>query len=924
VSRLPAGTVTFLFTDIEGSTRKWQNWPHKMKIALKRHDEILQKAIDDSGGWVFKTVGDAFCAAFHTAMDCINCVIETQIAINSEEWDLPELIKVRMSIHTGEAIERNNDYYGPALNRVARLEALAYGGQILMSLVTAELIRDMLPEPAGLKFMGDHRLKDLTRPEGVYQLTHPEIPEEFPAIKSLDSHPHNLSVQPGLLIGREKELGILQDKLLASKSRVVTVTGTGGMGKTRISLQTAAELIENFRNGVFFIDLTLIANSASFYSLILSTLSIKEAGGKSEFELLKGYLKDKDILLILDNFEHIMDAAVHVSKLLAECHGVKVLVTSREALHIRGERVFRLPPLKVPLFNRGKLPSVKKLSQYDSIRLFIERAVEINEGFKINNKNAPAVAEICVRLDGIPLAIELAAARISALSPQALLKRLNHRLEILTFGAIDLPDRQQTLRTTIDWSFDLLDKPMQNLFMSLSIFAGGFDIDAAELVCPTSADCSVLDGIEHLLEKSLLIKKDLPGGEPWFYMLETIHEYASDQLANNELHITVKGKYAEYFFALAEEGEMGIQSPRQKHWMDKLFSNHNNLAAVLLLFEINKETEKLARMAGALSHFWQYKGLYSEGISWCRGILNIGIEDKDLESKINTGLGILLRESGQHEESRKVFVNVLNCRPLENINNILMKFELAWTLYRLNDFDESERTFNAVFHWAEDQKDGLLIAKTQLGLGTIYWRRGDFEKAEQNYLSSLEVIRGIGNPRSEALVTNNLGIIYYQKNILKKAERYFILALNIFRNLGEEDNLRDTLNNLGFLYFQKKEYLESIKKYKELISLIKNTDDDLFHSTAYSGLASSYLELGKIDTAFTYADKARAFVDSWIESPEYGISLRILGDISRLRKEYDLAHKMYEDSILILDKSKEKEEMGIAIEGLKKLKLAEN
>ena len=696
MSHLPAGTVTFLFTDIEGSTRKWQNWPHKMKVALKRHDEILQKAIDDSGGWVFKTVGDAFCAAFHTAMDCINCVIEIQLAINSEEWDLPELIKVRMSIHTGEAIERNNDYYGPALNRVARLESLAYGGQVLMSLVTAELVRDMLPEPAGLRFMGDHRLKDLTRPEGVYQLTHPDIPVEFPPIKSLDSHPHNLSVQSGLLIGREKELGIIQGKVLASKSRVVSITGTGGMGKTRISLQTAAELIERFRNGVFFVDLTLITEASAFYSLILSTLSIKESGGKSEFDLLIGYLKDKDILLILDNFEHVMDAAVLVSKLLAECHGVKVLVTSREAIHIRGERVYRLPPLKIPIFDRNKIPSIKKLTQYDSVRLFIERALEINENFKINNKNAPAVAEICVRLDGIPLAIELAAARISALSPQALLKRLGHRLEILTFGAADLPDRQQTLRTTIDWSFDLLDEVMQDLFISLSVFKGGFDLEAADAVCSTSTGNSVLDGIEHLLEKSLLIKTDLSGGEPWFHMLETIHEYASEQLKNSNLLTTVKEKFAEYFFALAEEGEVGIQSPDQKYWMDKLKHNHENFNSVLQHFESIEGIEKLAKMAETLGYFWQYKGLISEGIDWYRKILNFAIGGENFESAIKICLGRLLGEYGQYEESKKILSDVLDLNNLENSNHISASFELAWTLYSLNIFKEAKDLFNMI------------------------------------------------------------------------------------------------------------------------------------------------------------------------------------------------------------------------------------
>lgn len=915
MSRLPTGTVTFLFTDIEGSTRKWQNWPHKMKIALKRHDEILQKAIDDSGGWVFKTVGDAFCAAFHTAMDCIICVIEIQIAINSEEWDLPELIKVRMSIHTGEAIERNNDYYGPALNRVARLESLAYGGQVLMSLVTAELIRDLLPEPAGIKFMGDHRLKDLTRPEGVYQLTHPDIPAEFPPIKSLDSHPHNLSIQPGLLIGREKELGILQEKLLVSKSRIVSVTGTGGMGKTRISLQTAAELIEKFRNGVFFIDLTLISDASAFYSHILSVLSIKESGGKSEFELLVEYLNNKDILLILDNFEHVMGAAVSASILLSKCPGLKYLITSREALHIRGERVYRLPPLKVPVFDKNKILSIKKLTQYDSVRLFIERALEVNENFKIDNKNAPAVAEICIRLDGIPLAIELAAARITTLSPQALLKRLSHRLEILTFGAADLPDRQQTLRSTIDWSFDLLTKEMQDLFMSLSVFTGGFDIEAAEAVCRISKEVSVLDGIEHLLEKSLLIKTDMPGGEPWFYMLETIHEYASEQLQDCSLEISVKAQYSEYFLALAEEGESGIQSSDQKYWMDKLSHNHENFIAVLHSFEIKEEFEKPASMVGSLGLYWQYKGLFSEGISWYKKIQNWDIDDISLEDKLNIGLGRLLGEFGQYEESKKNLIDVLNSLSKENSNYFSANFELACTFYRLNDFKEAKEHFNKVILGSDE----IMKARAELGIGSIFWRDGNLEKAEDYFLSSLSIFSNKGDSRSIAQAANNLGIIYYQKGILDEARTYFDKAVKKFKEIGEEDNLRNTLNNLGYLYYQKNKFTESIKKYKELVTLIVKTNDDFFLSTAYSGLASSYLELGKNDTAFMFADRARILVASDEDSIEYGISLRILGDISRINQKLEEAKKLYIRSISILEKAGEKEEVDIATSGLKKL-----
>ena len=754
---LPAGTVTFLFTDIEGSTRKWQNWPHKMKIALKRHDDILSKAIEENGGWVFKTVGDAFCAAFHTAMDCINSVIAIQTAINAEEWDLPEQIKVRMSIHTGEAVERNNDYYGPALNRVARLEALAYGGQVLMSLVTAELIRDMLPPPASLKYLGKHRLKDLTRPEGVYQLTYPGLPEDFPPVKSLDSHPHNLPVQPGLLVGRQHEIEILSRKLLGSRFRAVTITGTGGMGKTRISLQLGAELIEHFKDGVFFVDLTAVSDASGFYPLILSTLSVKESGSKGPFEQLKEYLSDKEILLILDNFEHLMDAAADAAALLSECSGLKYLVTSREALHIRGEGIFRLPPLKIPVINRDKPVTLKKLTQYDSVNLFIERAEEIDENFRIDKKNAAAVAEICIRLDGIPLAIELAAARVSALSPNALLRRLNHRLEMLTFGAADLPERQQTLRTTIEWSCNLLDEQMKKFFAALSVFRGGFDIESAGDVLSGLTDLNVIDGVEHLLEKSLLLKKDDEKDEPRFYMLETINEFASGELENSGFKEKIKERHASFFYRMARKGEKGILSPDQKLWMDRLYREEENIAAALSLYLDTGRIEEAGEMAVSLRSYWEAKGKFSAGIEWYQRILKELTLESKLGNWIITALGAMFLGTGDYLKAAEILEKAAAD------GSLLSVYYLAWACFRINDQDRAEELFERSIVLAAGENEKIIRAKSIAGMGLVYQRKGEPGKGEEKLKEAMSLLNEGGDPRSIAQTTNNLGLIAYER-----------------------------------------------------------------------------------------------------------------------------------------------------------------
>ena len=919
MSLLPTGTVTFLFTDIEGSTRKWQNWPHKMKTALKRHDDILQMEIENSGGWVFKTVGDAFCAAFHTAMDCINCVLSIQKIINEEPWDLPEQIKVRMSIHTGEAIERNNDYYGPALNRVARLEAITSGGQILMSLVTAELIRDMLSEPMSIKFMGDHRLKDLTRSEGVYQLIHPDLQEEFPPIKSLDSHPHNLSVMPTLLIGRSEELKTLQELVLNSASRVITVTGPGGMGKTRISLQIAAELIEHFRNGVFFVDLTKINNADAFYQLLLSTLSIKESGGKESIELLIEYLKEKNILLILDNFEHLMDAAVLAADLLAECPGLKYLVTSREALHLRGEKIFQLPPLNVPSFKNERPPSLKKLNQYDSVRLFIERALDVNEDFTINNINAPAIAQICIQLDGIPLAIELAAARITTLSPKAILKRLNHSLELLTLGAADLPDRQQTLRSTIDWSFNLLDNEMKDLFMSLAIFRGGFDLEAVEaVVVGRTQTISSLDGIEHLLEKSLIVKKDQPDGEPWFSMLETIHEYAIEQLEKKEYHTLIQEKYSEYYYRMVIDSENKIQSIAQKKWIDRLTKNTANIQYLLNLYKQINEVEKFVHMSGSLRIFWEISGSYSSGIKFYQMALNKEIKNIHHKNKIVIGLGSLLQESGKLHESLDIFErynsNFINYRN----DRLLLMYYKGWVFFRLNQFEKARELFNQIIEMTHSDPDEILNAKSIWSNAMICLEIGDMDSAEDLQLKSLALSKRINEPRSIAQATNNLGVVYYQKGNFELAKKYFEEALNIFVSIGDLCESKKLLNNLGYINVVLENYIQSIKLYKDLIKISRN--DEFYLGSSYSGLSEIYFKLKQLNKAYKNSERAREIFEYTNYELDYAISLRIQGDILCAKKDYPASEECYLKALPLLIKNKEDQEVGLVDIALKNLR----
>src|ERR1700674_512237 len=458
---LPTGTITFLFTDIEGSTRLWERHHAAMQQALAHHDAILRDAIESNDGYLVKTTGDGAHAAFAIAADAIAASLAAQRALTAHAWG--ELsFRSRMAMHSGAAEQRGGDDYGPALNRAARLMEAGHGGQILLSLATEELVRDHLPAEVALRDMGERRLKDLIRPERVFQVIASDLRADFPPLKTLDARPNNLPAQTTPFIGREKEIRAIKEQLSNANVRLLTLSGVGGAGKTRLALQAAADMVDDFEHGVFCVPLAALSDPALVLQTIAQAFDVREAAGRKLKEQLKDHLREKQMLLVLDNFEQVIDAAPLISDLLAAAPRLKVLVTSREVLRLSGETDYPVPPLALPDLKR--LPPLERLAQYEAVALFIERAVAVKPRFGITNENASAVAEICHRLDGLPLAIELAAARTRVLAPQRILAELNHRLTFLRGGARDLPARQKTLHGTIDWSHDLLTGDEQQLF----------------------------------------------------------------------------------------------------------------------------------------------------------------------------------------------------------------------------------------------------------------------------------------------------------------------------------------------------------------------------------------------------------------------------------------------------------------------------
>ncbi|WP_455382869.1 ATP-binding protein, partial [Salinispira pacifica] len=625
---IPRGTVTFLFTDIEGSTRLWATHPQQMKAVQVRHDDLVRRAVEECGGYVFKTVGDQTCAAFADANDGLRAAVDAQRAIQAEQWPAETgPLKVRMGLHTGSVEMRDGDYFGFVLSQIARLHAAAHGGQILISRATSELVQDRIPGGLALQDLGAHRLKDLLRPEQVFQVDVSDLPSVFPPLKTLDSVPNNLPIEPYPLVGRSAE--IAEAKRLLQSTRLLTLTGPGGTGKTRLALQIGAESLGSYADGVFFVPLAQVSEPEHVPASIANALSVMERPHEDISSTLLSHLSDHELLLLLDNMEQVLPAATSVSRLLERAPKLKVIVTSREPLHVQGEQEFVVPPLLMP--ETGCDEPLEVISQYEAVELFIQRGRAVNPAFQVTNANAPAVAELCVRLDGLPLAIELAASRMKVFTPKQLLDRLGRHLSVLSGNRRDSPERHQTLRNTIEWSYNLLTEPERLLFERLAVFAGGFTVEAAEEVCGSAtartAPIEVVEGIESLIDKSLIQAiLDDEETEPRFRMLQTIREYALSRFDADAQAAGVRDAHAAWYANLAEgfrEVIWGSASSREEKvaWMRRISIEYDNIHAALEWASTSGQPVNAFRIVGALLQYYVDQFKLREALDWSKRLL---------------------------------------------------------------------------------------------------------------------------------------------------------------------------------------------------------------------------------------------------------------------------------------------------------------
>lgn len=796
---LPTGTVTFLFTDIEGSTRLVQRLGDEYPELLIEHHRLLRTAVEANGGIAIGSEGDSLFAAFGSASGALDAAVAAQRALAGHHWPGGSEVRVRMGLHTGEAAVREGTYVGLDVHRAARIAAVGYGGQVLVSESSRALVEQTLPVGVELRDLGRHRLKDLAQPERIYEAVIVGLPSQFPALRSLDASPNNLPTQLTSFVGRASE--VAEATRLLATTRLLTLTGPGGMGKTRLSLQLAAEAIADFPDGVFFVPLGPIEDAGLVATAILQALGLREAVNQPPTERLAEYLRDRHLLLVMDNFEQVLPAAALVGDLLRASEGLRVVVTSRATLHLYGEHEYEVPPLRLPKLTAN--PDPAELARCEAVVLFVERARAVRPGFEITPANAAAVAEICSRLDGLPLAIELAAARVKLLPPQALLTRLSHSLDTLDAGSRDLPARQQTLRGAIAWSHDMLDSGARRLFARFSVFVGGADLHAAQEVCG-DAGLDVLDGLAGLVDQSLVRQEDAEG-EPRFAMLYTIREFALERLAASDESEAVAERHAKVCLELAESLAPGLTGPDRKRLLDRLDRENGNLRAALTWAIENDRAETALGLGAALWRFWQMRGMLREGAEWLERVLAVPHavdHPRERAKALEAAGGVaywraeMAAASEYYEASLELWRSVGDRTA---IANALYNVGFPIVVDRSN-VGRARSLFEEALAIARDVGDKELTARILWGLGNARYFADENEMARDVLVEDVAIFRTMNDPFGLAWALHTLGLAYNKLGqTVTNSAPLWREALEHFAAVGDVSGITILLGDFGLV-----------------------------------------------------------------------------------------------------------------------------
>ena len=888
---LPEGTVTLLFTDIAGSTQLLQQLGDRYERVLTTCRQLLRAAFQQWNGYEVDTQGDAFFVAFARASDAVSAAVAAQRSFTSHPWPDAVEVHVRMGLHTGEPERSSEGYVGLDVHFAARLLSAAHGGQILLSRTTQELVAHDLPEGVSLRDLGVYHLKDFRDPKRLFQVAMADLPADFPPLRTLDVRLNNLSVQLSSLIGREQEVKEVSTLLQRADVRLVTLTGMGGIGKTRLGLQVATELLDTFADGTYFVSLAPVSDPVMVIDTIAHVLGLEHQHigqllSTEHMEYLKAFLHDKYLLLLLDNFEQVVSAAPELTELLIACPHLKILVTSRAMLHIQGEHEYPVPPLALP--KRTQLAVNEDLAQYAGVALFLERAFAIKPDLAVTETNLQAIAAICVHLDGLPLAIELAAARSKLFPPRALLQRMTHRLDVLTGSVRGVPARQQTLRNTIAWSYNLLDETEQQLFRRLSVFVGSYTLEAVEALFSAFADGAgqVLDGVASLIDKSLLLQIEREGEEPRLVMLETIREYGLEVLAASGEEELTRQVHAAYYLALAEEAEPEYGGPQQVVWLERLEREHDNLRAALQWSIEPGTTQQRIEiglsLGGALRRFWLVRAFVNEGRAFLERALaadigvaipirakalvaaaNLAIVQSDypctealareslvlfreLEDQEGIVFSLQLLGSALYQRGNLAAGSSLIGEALALSRKLGQTDSLAWLLYQQAQYDIGQGEYteacdlleeSLTLHRKNEHKRGIAFSLIQLAKG-LFVSQGDQVRVDSLLEEGLALARELSDKGSLASANALHGQIAFNRGDIATSRSLLEESVRLSREVGSRHSTAESLSLLARAVSVHGDHTAASALYEESLAIGRDLNNAWLIVPCLDGLAS--------------------------------------------------------------------------------------
>jgi predicted ATPase/class 3 adenylate cyclase/Tfp pilus assembly protein PilF len=866
-----AGTVTLLFSDIEGSTRLLRDLGDAYADLLAKHHDILRATFGRSGGIEIDTAGDGFFVVFDRARDALGAAVATQLALAEHAWPAGVSVRVRIGIHTGEPLATGGSYVGLDVHRAARICSAAHGGQILLSGAARALTRTDLPEGSKLRDLGMHRLKDIPEPMRLFQLDVPGHVPDFPRLRTVGERPDDLPVESTSLIGRERDVAAVVELLEQSDVRLLTLTGPGGTGKTRLAVRTARDARDRFADGIVFVNLAPVPDAELVPATIARALRLAEAPGRSHLEQLFDELRDQEMLILLDNFEHLTGAAPVVADLVRTCERLTILATSRVVLRLGGEREYPVPPLELPEPPGRAMDAdsgFADLGDNPSVALFVDRARAARPNFELTSDNAMTIGDICRRLDGLPLAIELAAARIKLLSPKELLARLDRRLDVLKGGVRDRPARHQALRETIGLSYELLNEGERAFFRRVSVFMGGFTLEAAAVVdreggvsraaeAHEAAPADPLDVVAALTDHSLLRREEGPEGGSRFVMLETIREYGMECLTSAGEETAARQAHAEFFHETAQRAVPELTGPDQARWMDLMESEHDNFRAALTWAEAHDANTGI-RLATALWRFWVARGHMHEGLRWLERMLDLPGNPDDARVLALNAAGTLAHEIGDMDKSvARLDESLQISRRLgDRRGTALVLNNLGWLGVTSSNAESGARHSEEALAICRDlgDKRGMAVALNNLGWKALL--ESDFQRAVSLFQEGLALRNEVGDIRGSAFARAYLGaalgVLGKTEQAIKHAEK----AVDTAREVNDKQGLANALYRLGMIWLREGDSERAVALLEEGVTLFRETGSAPGTALASTGLGLALVAMDRYEGARQVLDEA--------------------------------------------------------------------